>query len=201
MDNAVREQMRDASTIIWLETLLQDLRYGLRILAHTPGVSAIAVLSLALGIAARSGTNRNRRAGTQRRLDCTSETLLPGVGGLLLGIPIAISLSRYLQLLLFGLRLGDGSSIVFVVVLIGFMALVASAIPANGATRIDPVIALPLRVAGRRWWVIHSNDDHACAGFGSYVPGTVRKPIHSRFQPLIVTIAIVRSTSSSFVNR
>ena len=46
---AIREQMRDASTIVWLETLLQDLRYGLRILSRTPGISAIAVLSLALG--------------------------------------------------------------------------------------------------------------------------------------------------------
>jgi ABC-type antimicrobial peptide transport system permease subunit len=71
-----------------------------------------------------------------------SEMLLLVVGGLLVGIPIALSLSRYLQSLLFRLTPGDGWSIFFVVVLIGFMALVASAIPARRATRIDPVIAL-----------------------------------------------------------
>ncbi len=53
-ETAIREQMRDASTIVWLETLFQDVRYGLRILSRTPGISAIAILSLALGIGANA---------------------------------------------------------------------------------------------------------------------------------------------------
>ena len=36
----------------WLDRLRQDLRFGARNLARTPGVTAIAVLSLALGIMA-----------------------------------------------------------------------------------------------------------------------------------------------------
>ncbi len=50
----IREQAREASTHVWLETILQDLRYGLRQLARTRFVSAAAVLSLALGIGANT---------------------------------------------------------------------------------------------------------------------------------------------------
>jgi hypothetical protein len=126
-----------------------------RLVAWLAGAfGALALLLAAIGLhGVTSYTVERRRAeigirmalGAQRRdvvRLAVRQTLLMTIGGVAVGITVAIAVTRYLQALLFGVTPLDPVSFTAAAVLLVAVALFACYLPARRATTIDPMDAL-----------------------------------------------------------
>jgi ABC-type lipoprotein release transport system permease subunit len=62
--------------------------------------------------------------------------------GMLIGVPLAVALTRVMVGMIFGIRTWDPSMVSAVVVLLGAMALFAAYLPSLRATRVNPAEVL-----------------------------------------------------------
>ena len=108
-------------------------------LAGIYSVTAFSVVERTreIGVRISLGSGRGRILGLVFR-----QAMLPVGIGILFGAAAALGLGRLVAGLLFGVRANDPATLGVSAVLVGLAALLASAIPALRATRIDPVRAL-----------------------------------------------------------
>jgi predicted permease len=94
----VKEAVRNIWGWIWLDRLIQDLRYGLRMIRRNPAFSAAVVITLALGIGANISVFRVLNAVDLRPLPVRNPEELVKVQGMQNGAPQPFSYPLYREI-------------------------------------------------------------------------------------------------------
>jgi hypothetical protein len=156
-----REAVRDQHVFPIVDGLLQDLRLGCRTLRATPVVTAVAVLSLALGIGANTAIFSIVDSLVLRALPVSEPQQLATItGGLgptstwtypiwteiqrrvVVGVALSAWASMFVASLLYGLEPRDPVTLVGAALLLGAVGAIAGWLPAHRASRIDPAVVL-----------------------------------------------------------
>jgi predicted permease len=159
--DALRRELRGMDSnvpIMRVRTLTQDVNGGLErerliaLLAGLFGVLALGLASVGLyGVMAYAVAQRTREVGIRmalgaRRGDVVGmivrESLVPVLIGMAIGLAAALALTRLVASLLFGVAPRDPASMLTAVAAMLAVALLAAAIPARRASRVEPGIAL-----------------------------------------------------------
>jgi len=134
-----------------LSTSLSQSRFSTLLLAIFAGVALVLAAVGLYGLMAYNVEQRTREIGIRvalgaQRSDVMSLVVKQGlrlaVIGIAVGLFAALSLTRVMTSLLFGITATDPLTFTVIPILLGAVALIASIIPARRATKVDPMIAL-----------------------------------------------------------
>ena len=115
-----------------METLLQDIRYGLRMLVTNPPIHDRGCPDAGSGHRSQHGHSEN--VPTQGRA-------LASVG-IVAGVVFSASTPSLMARLLYGVRPYDPAVFLIVPLLLLAVAALASYLPAHRATKVNPIVAL-----------------------------------------------------------
>ena len=103
------------------------------------------------GVMSYTVSRRTREIGIRMALGAARTSVLwmvlrevatMAAAGIVLGLPVAIGLSRFVQSQLYGLSPTDPMTLAVATVILGSVAMFAGYVPARRATRVDPMLAL-----------------------------------------------------------
>jgi putative ABC transport system permease protein len=150
-----KEQLVSVRNVLTLEDVAWEAtgRHRFRAVLVTAFAGLALVLAMVglFGVLAYTVQRRVRDLGVRRALGATTtdvvRVVLDGavrvlLVGVVAGVALAVALARLLESMLFGVPPLDPATFAAVIALLGLTALVAVAVPAWKATRIDPVEAL-----------------------------------------------------------
>jgi predicted permease len=135
--------------------LIDRLLFQERMIAKLSGFFGALALVLACiglyGLLSYEVSRRTREIGIRTALGAQQRDVLRlvvgqgivlSLAGGAAGIAVALAVTRYLRSMLYDVHTSDPATIAAVAILLSFVALAASYVPARRATRVDPMVAL-----------------------------------------------------------
>ena len=137
------------------EELIDQLLIQERMIAKLSGFFGILALVLACiglyGLLSYEVARRTREIGIRMALGAqrrgvlrlvVGQGIVLAITGAMVGIAVALGVTRYLKSMLYGIQANDPATIAGVAILLTLVAVAACYVPARRATRVDPMVAL-----------------------------------------------------------
>ena len=134
-----------------IENTVADKSMNTTLLSVFAGMSLLLALIGVYGVMSYTVAQHTREIGIRIALGAQPSTILKlivGRGlvlvsiGVVIGVLASFALTRFIENMLFGVTPTDPLTFAMIVVLLGFVALLACLVPAARAMRVDPIVVL-----------------------------------------------------------